>query len=468
MKSGHVSMWHVWNDKPGQRHALELFEKYSSLETEKIIEHLGTGVYAFCNDILGGNEVHSDLLLHDRTEAYLSRTGNIAALRVRGKRKSGFIIPAIQWLKDVEPDKEFLSAIDSIFKLFHFEAITPSSLSEKVLRSTLPEHITISRPSVMLRRCLINNTLGGRQEFTPTKGKLKKAYEYDKIKAYLSIAASGVPAPFSSPYGFHGCRNWNPDLISWMQVTLKAYGSGLQPIQLRNEHGVLYSPKDQETFTCWLWSFTFQDCLDSGYKIIDIHQGYTWYYLSDFMAKWADILFNAYEKCNDEYQKSIIKSMAVAFPGRCLKQPEIYSLVHKSNWKQGDIPLPKIWSKGESPISSWYMRVDSESEEARESTALTHIGSYIIEKCRSLMFQAAKKEEKRGNKVLRIYVDSITLQNESKDIKVGKSLGEFKVNEIYDVKVGTSYIRAKNNIGETILKAQGITGDERKKLHELD
>src|SRR5712691_5791555 len=101
----HVPLWHPWTDKPGQRHTLTLWNNGSigdiPLESiEELIELVARQqLYVFCNDVMDEQEFtcSSSLLQHPKSEAYISRTGKVIALKLRNKRKSGFLIPSNVW-----------------------------------------------------------------------------------------------------------------------------------------------------------------------------------------------------------------------------------------------------------------------------------------------------------------------------------------------------------------------------------
>lgn len=460
-KEGHVSLWHPWMDKPGQRHSLHLWQEFSSLPVEEIINEVGNNKYAYCQDILNPREVSTDLLLDKRTEAYLSRTGSVAALRVRRKRYSGFIIPGIQW-GYTNIDQKGISAIQRVFSTFNLEAITPSSLSEKILRRTLPEKTYISRPSVMIRNSLLANRRGGRIQHVP--GKWKEAYEYDANKKYLSVAAKGVPSPFVSPIRFYHSDIYQEYPVSWLECSLTAYGQGIQPIQIEDrDTGDLREPFEGESFTTWLWSGELEDCRQAGYTVHEVSQGWSWAYMSSFMAEWANILYEAYIKEDDEDVRSIMKTMMVGLPGRFLKSPEIYTLIHRSEVQKGDIPLPSQWESGDSPFSDWYMRVDSESEQARETAQLTPIGSYILSEARRDLYRDAKREENRGNGVIRLYIDSITVTLPAVTLNQGTGKGQYKGKCYSKVRIRHNRFYGVLVDGSPVLKAPGFTGEARER-----
>jgi hypothetical protein len=427
-KPGNVSLWHPWQEPERRTHTLSLLQSFNFQSIESAIATLSTGkYYAICHNIF--REVPEDLIRDKRSEPFLSKNGHIAALRLKGKRGSGFIIPAIQWQEDRYPTHDTTANIQEIFDIFKREAVTPSSLSEKVLRATLPDKLIISRPSVALRRTILENRSIPRVTQWKRGIKSEEAYEYDKIKAYLSIASAGVPSPFSAPIRWVHSDIWQDMATSFMKVRIKAHvqKGKIQPLLLPNGIEGSRIPQDGEIIEKWLWSGKLQDCLEAGYTLEEASEGYSWYSLSGFMSEWANILFEACTAYKDESFYPILKRMTQGLPGRFLKAPEVYTLVHYTEYKRGDRPLENEWIGTESPMSNWFMRIDTESEEARESSQLTPIGDYIVSECERSMYHDAKKEEEKGNKVLRIYVDSLTLAMPAITLSTGTKPGQYKV-----------------------------------------
>src|SRR6266567_1694654 len=165
-----VTLWHPWADKPGTRHTLTLWNagRIGSVSISSVEELIGSvahhGLYTFCNDVFDVVEFPftDELLNHPKSEAYISKTGQVVALKLKSKRKAGFLIPASTWKWDSSPTKEMVDNVGTVFRQFGYEALTPSSLSEKVLRSTFEERTYINRPGDPLRRILLENSSGGR------------------------------------------------------------------------------------------------------------------------------------------------------------------------------------------------------------------------------------------------------------------------------------------------------------------
>src|SRR5712664_494972 len=178
-----VSLWHPYQDKPGQRHKLALWSDFQFDSVDETINSIAGGqYYAMADNLLDRLEVDPDLLRDKRCENYVSRTGGMLAIRARSKRKCGYIINSDAWKG--EPSKQLLEKMKYIFDLFGYEALTPASLSEKILRMTLGRQI-IPRPTVMLRSALLENLKGGRIDTQKTAKYYPIVYENDINKAYL-------------------------------------------------------------------------------------------------------------------------------------------------------------------------------------------------------------------------------------------------------------------------------------------
>lgn len=446
----HVSLWHPWKDKPGQRHTPTLWKDIENMDIDTLVQYVGQNqIYCFCNDILDEEEIPQSeaLLLHKDTESYISRTGKVVALRAMSKRKSGFFIPGDVWGCKNEPNYRLLEVVNRIFKRFQYEAITPASLSEKVLRSTLPDRLFISRPSDMLRRTMIGqNKKGGRIDQRRTATRHQVIYSYDETKSYLYHSRK-VVSPFKAPHtlyygdGGHQDDRWYDYAASWLECYLVAHNGGIQPIQVE-DNGVMRQPYEGEKIHQWLWGKELEDCLNKGYTLEHIERGYGWEEESNFMEEWSDILWEAFESVDDPAEKNIIKTMMVGLPGRFLKDPEIFSLVHYSEKQRGDVPVLANWKDSSSNIfTNWYIR----STPDLQSAQLTPIGSYIVMNCRQNLYHLMREEEARGNTVLSSYIDCYTVSESTRMPEIlGKERGQFKEKIETDVVVDGNKIIPKD------------------------
>lgn len=451
----HVSLWHPWQDKPGQRHTPVLYSGIKSDDIDETVRTIaGEQYYGLVTDILNGIEVNPLLLRDKRTQAYLSRTGNVSALRIKSKRKSGFLIPSSSW-GSLNPGQDTIRRMNHVYQTFGYEAISPSSLSEKVLRATLPDRTYISRPSAMLRKSLLDNSTGGRIDKKKISRFLPVAFEYDINKAYLYIAGQGVPNPFITPVRWYGDEEWWKDkAVSWLQVRMQCHrDKGIQPIQLRDEYGEMREPVDGEEFTTWLWSGEVEDCIGAGYTLQEAIQGWSWDTTSTFMKQWSDVLWEKYEKEEDEEVRGVMKTMMVGLPGRFLRRPETLTLVHCSEAKGTDLPLAMELDGIHSPMSEWCMRIEENIDDAQ----LTPIGSYIIAECRRKLYHDCKSEEHMGNAVVRIYIDSITTVRPSSTLKIGTGRGEYKVKKYHKVKIKHNRFIGYNEQNKLVVKAPGVS-----------
>lgn len=426
-----VSLWHPWMDKPGQRHLPVLWgDTMSGLSTEDIIQKTASEqLYVFCNDVLGEQPEQLVIEKNRQVAPYISRTGKVVALQLRHKGMSGFIIPGSVWGCKIEPDSLLLGTVSSIFRRFKYEAITAASLSEKVLRSTLPDKCFISRPSVMLRMSLLANSYGGRIDTVAIPRRIKRLYNYDQVKSYLYHARTTV-SPFQSPtylyYGERGYQDnrWSDFKQSWLLCTFTAHVAGIQPIQIKDqETGEMREPHEGECFTVWLWSYELIDCLEAGYTLENIDRCYCWRETSSWMEEWSDILWDQYQE-SSSHEQDIIKGMMVGLPGRFLKAPENYAFIRKDEYQKGDDPVLLNWSVRDDGriISDYFIRTTPDMESAQ----LTHVGHDIVRRCRQEMYHIMKKEEQRGNRPVRSYIDCVSFEAPATTIPLGTERGMFK------------------------------------------
>lgn len=481
---GSVTRWHPWLDKPGSHHALTLWNgsgsSLSTLQAENVF-HLptvetaievvaGKKLYCFCEDLLDEHDIPycHELIGHKQATPYLSRGGRIPALRVETKKKSGFFIPASTFSWHDIPGKKLLENVTLLFHLFGYEAVTLPSLSEKVLRGTLPEKLHIHRPSSMLRRNVLANHKGGRIDKTRETGVfLPLVREYDENKAYLHHSRC-VPSPFLSPV-----IRVHPSLeqamvypTGWWHVRLLCHERGtIHPIQ---SGGI--NPVEGEVLDTWLWTEELTRCLDYGYTLLDIIYGYGWTEMSNFMEPWSDILWQKWEQSKDDdpHIQRMIKGMMVGLPGKFLRQPEVYKLLPLMQAKIGDIPLVMHWRDGKSKMFSDYV---IRPEYDHESTALSPIGSYIVAMMRCELYDIMRKCEAHGHRVLRSYIDCISIDasqlgsNDVDFIPLGTSPGTWKVKEYRNVYAEENRFVGARKVNdwewEDEMKAPGFSAERR-------
>jgi hypothetical protein len=511
---GSISRWHPWYDKPGQRHSLKLWSEllHNDMNTvEKCIDEIAGGqLYALCTDVFAEEEIpFRDELLkvaNEQEGVYLRKNGGVVALKLQRKRRAGFVIPAHTWGASEPTSSLIKDIIQPCFDIFGYEAITPASLSEKVLRGTLgPFMPSIYRPSIMLRRDLLHTPHGGRIETAKELRYFETLFEYDINKAYPFFARE-VPSPWSRPVGFlgdalRGSRDaWMGFPTAFIKCRLIARNTrGIQPIQLfgvdaepvrdghtgnagkgnRNdmgglqdrqnkdrqrelqllsvsdEHGIARQPREGEVIERWFWSEELLDCLDKGYTLDRVERGYGFREMSTFMQAWADILCEAYERQIGTPVSALIKTMLVGLPGRFLRLPETYLLVHESEGlKQGDINIDMTTrNPGDNIGTPWYIRRESDPE----STALTPIGSYIVMKCRQDLYRRMKHEEDCRNTVVSAYIDCFRTTGPTVDSsQIGLQVGQVKQKVWSEAIIKDNQIDGYNEEGERISNIPGM------------
>lgn len=424
----HSPFWHRWQDKQGLRQLpCYLAEGYIDrgksiipISTNKqLIDSIATNkLFMLCDDVLKLDYV-DELIGDDKTIPYISRNGNISAIRVSMKRgKTGFIIPSKTWGFSYV-DTECASKLMELFGLFNLQKPTPASLSEAIFRRTLGEKIYIRRPSISLRDDILQNSSGGRIDVAESwKYYPDGVYEYDQNKGHLDKTLEVVDPSVSPVWKIQ------PDLkeifgfpAGFWHVEMIGRYNRISPIQINGK-----SPDDGEIFDKWLWSEELEDCLEASYIFRKCFHGYGFRALTHFMTDWASELVLSHSMVQDEKLKEIIKTMMVGLPGRFLRQPEIFTLIPISEATKEDTPLLLHYSnKGDKICSDYAIRAEYD----RESTALSQVGSFIFMKQRHELYQRMIEEKRRGNYVIRSYIDSFTTVHPAK-VKLGTSVGQWK------------------------------------------
>lgn len=469
IRQGSVACWHPWQDRPGMP-KLPVFWSAGAIESdygklytvesmERVFETVARReLFVLCQDILQERELPfiNELLGDKRSVPYLSRTANCSALRVSSKRHSGFFVPTSTWLWDEPPCKELTQNLMHIFDVCGYQSTTPSSLSEKLLRSTLPEKLHISRPSVMLRRDILDNHVGGRIEsaepcfYTVVR-------KYDKNKAYLSLSRM-VPSPWQAPVVWV-----HPKLdeigeypTGFWQCVLIARERTIAPIQVNG-----LAPVEGEVIERWLWTEELIDCLNAGYLLLKIRRGYGFRSMSTWMCAWADLLWEKYQRETDPHIKRVFKQMMVGLPGRFLKAPETYALINIDQGViPGDIPLPLHWIEPEDRKFSDYV---IRPEYDKESTALSPIGSYIVMRMRQELYHLMLLALAQRRKIIMAYIDCVSVDGE---LDLGDDFGElpgqYKVEKLANMFAESNHFVAESELDPErllLIKAPGMAND---------
>lgn len=497
-RDGHSSRWHPWEDRPGVRHIPSFYRTaqaaifgtisddlplFKTPDMESLVSTIiSKRLYTLSADVLNvRNYPYANEMIGDpRVKPYVSRSGLIAALCMRNRKSSGFLIPAPTFKWDGEPTRETVSNIARLFTLFGFESPTLASLSEKVLRATLPTPHGIYRPSVWLRRDILENHEGGRMDFAIENQIYRVVKEFDKKKAYL-VHSRLVPSPFKAPTieVRPRLKHIREYATGWWHVVLVAVPCSIHPTKVNGKN-----PVAGEVIDKWLWTEELEQCLKSGYKLQTIVRGYGWYELSNFMCPWSDLLWEKYEQAKmseSDHMLDMIKGMMVGLPGRFLRQPEIFSLHHVDERVEGDIPLMFHWYElDDKHFTDYVIRPEYD----RESTALSYIGSYIVMKMRCELYELMRKEEEHGYMVVRSYIDCYSVTHRQWNTacipdqlptesyrNVGTGMGQWTEKDYTDV-----YTEANRFIGlntlthELEIKAPGFakSGNEHTQSARLD
>jgi hypothetical protein len=483
---GSVRKWHPWKDSLGMPYAPMFWRNgtistvsgsvlcYCSSLSELIAEVTHRKLFVLCDDLLSEHDFSfvNELLGAKEARPYLSRSGGITALRLSSKKQNGFLVPASTWGMRGEPTQEYLQAVIDVFRLFNIESVTPASLSEKILRRTLPDKLSIYRPSLILRKDVLDNHRGGRIDTAQSGQFYSSVYEYDKNKAYL-FHASPVPSPFQAPTlcSYPSIDRAFSFATGYWHVRLRAVRTAIPPILIDGR-----APQEGEEISMWLWSEELRKCVEAGYMVEEITRGYGWKEMSDFMSEWRDILWKKWQQAEhiSEEVRDIIKSMMVGLPGRFLRAPMYYSLIPLSeararprDGQEGDLALQLHWKEpGDRIFSDFAIRPIYDPE----STALSPIGSYIVMKMRVELYEMMLKEYNNGRKVLSSYIDQYRINGiTTLEDNLGKGLGQWK-----EKRYGPSWIEENRLVGANLgtgkidVKAPGYAKDGERRQGLLD
>lgn len=325
------------------------------------------------------------------------------------------------------PSKTFLKALRIVQKEYGYGVYaTPGSLGRAGLQTHLQnKHIRVSRPSVMLRRILLENTIGGRVD-TPKRDKVPPdttvVYDEDQNCSYPHAACETID-PTHTPVYF---PKSSPKLDNYYAYYARAFvrippgedaskGFGVLPVrnELSSEVTFVTEP---ETYIGWWWKATLDRCKSLGYDV-DILEAYAWKKSSTFMATWSKEIFatitrlkclrdSSSEENKDIYEMAVdmMKIVGVSTIGSHGMHPETRTLVHESNYQKGDIALVDPYAHSPNPFTDYYIRVTSNPD----AEWLTHVYSFILDVARNTTWDRIQAHIANGTVVLASRVDSIT------------------------------------------------------------
>jgi hypothetical protein len=455
-----VPLWHPYQDKRGIHHIPLSLDQVpvTSLEAAYNMLCSPPPVYAFCQNIF--LLPYTEEALEKKAVPFVTKSGNIIALQLRQKRRSGYFINCDGWKSD-KPDEEFMEAVDHVYRHFHLMAVTPSSLSEKILRCTLPERVYISKTSRLLREDILSNRVGSRIDTVESLGisthYFPIVYEYDLNKAYL-FHSQMVPSPYKAPF-----MRLSPSLESilneyptgYFHVTMTRCHTAIPPIILKNI--LLHT----ETFTAWLWRDEIEDAVDAGYQFHECDRGWSFPEMSHILREWSLKMWESYEKLTARKERAIIKAMMVGLPGRFLRAAEVYSLIPLSEMLPGDVAITLPWKSRSDQIASDYAVRASYSEDA---ASLTAIGDYIVMRARQDLYHMMRAEMYAGNRVLRSYVDCYTTELPTMINRLGTAPGTLKERRYTDVTLRENRLIGTLENGELDVKAPGFGKSSKKRI----
>lgn len=463
----HTPRWHAWRDTPGMQHKLaflqhgEIFFSPASDPIKiKTLEDALTllpkhKLMVLCANLFDQDEFpySTPMLLHEHAFPMVSRSGKVSACSLQDKRKKGYFVPATTW--GVPASFEGIDLLKYLFGVFNMQAVSPSSLSEKVCRSLLPKYLFIHRPSYALMSDIMTGKSGGRIDEAEDIGAYHPiVYEYDVNKMYLHHSRL-VPSPFNAPtYRFClGLGSILDSATGYYLVTMEPTWRAIAPVKVDGK-----APYGR--FTKWLWKEEIEDCLAVGYQFISCDEGWEWEALSDFLCPWADLL---YEKWSEHQTlQPLIKQMMTGLPGRFLRAPEVFSLIpaeqHIPN-QDIDIQLPYDAKKG--PI---FCPFSLRAEYDPNYTALTPIGDYIVMQARRHLYRLMLMEHENKNRVLRSYIDCYSVTSRTTLDHVGTEVGQVKEKIYTDVMAEKNRFVGKDETGLIHAVAPGMCGKSRIRL----
>lgn len=324
------------------------------------------------------------------------------------------------------PGKTFLKALKLVQKEYGYGVYsTPASLGNAGLQTHLQnKHIRISRPSVMLRRILLENTIGGRLD-PPKRDQVppntKRVYEEDQNSSYPYAACETIDPTHTPVYFPHGSSRLDHYYAYYARAFVRipkgedaSKGFGVLPIRNELSSEVTFVT-EEETYVGWWWKATLDRCKELGYEV-DVLEAYAWKKSSNFMSGWAREIFATITrlKClrdkevgetKDIYDMAVdmMKIVGVSTIGRHGMHPETRTLVHEDDYQKGDKPLVNPYAYSPNPFTEYYIRTTDNPD----AEWLTHVYSFILDNARNSTWDRIQAHISTGTIVLASRVDSI-------------------------------------------------------------
>lgn len=426
-KSDHIRPLALWSEENDCIITHEEGEIIQFTDIKSFIREItNRRLLIFVDELTDHNKFHrlKQFLDDSRVRAVVCRTRGVVGLYIKS-RFSCWIIQRSTWDGKGKPDKQFLDTMKEVFIVNGRCAATPGSLGERKIIETLPHGTRYNRPSRMLRTNLLSDKVGGRADTKELGVKRKVLYERDINSGYPHCSRETIdpgekPKRFlgALPNGFECFSYWaNASVQLPIGVNIPRFG----PLpRRRSDNNLEFPTTPNENIDGWWWREELDRARNAGYRV-DIREGYFWRNSSNWLEQWAVNMYNLRMNTEGDVQ-NIIKTEMVAAIGRMSMAPEKLTLVHRDQAQEGDIPIMiQDVDVDQSPISEYYIHIEYDID----SCSLTHIGSYILMRCRVLLYDMMLKEEETGNTIVASNFDSYYSLKPSK-LPSGKGLGEWK------------------------------------------
>lgn len=363
----------------------------------------------FCNGIMGQAWFQEALEDHAAQiivpSQIFNKVSQIQGIRVTQGKYTAWIVDVRAW-GIPELDGITYAEMKRLFDLCGVGVRpTPGSLGQAMIRNSWYQfgHGSVYRPNNACRLDILENSIGGRVDyFVSPQDHFTEVHEYDIVSAYSSVSTK-LPvgtaiARFSLPREEDGYTTWFMRCV----VTIPAGNSTVLGIfAVRTASDVNEYPTTSGTYVVWLWRDEIEACQEVGWQV-EVQQGWAWRGWTTGLANWSEQM-KALRVQEEEMIGKWVKLATVAGIGRFGMPLYRYRLIREGTEQiePGDMML--TGSSVEDYETGYVLKRESDLQ----NNTMSHWFSYILMRCRMVLYRRIKRDITFGVRVLMTNYDAV-------------------------------------------------------------
>lgn len=373
------------------------------------------------------------LALKYSDEVHMSSRGKIVGITLKRGRNKRFLGPANNWAGEYNPSRAFLQRMRAFFDYvgvgtYASEAATGQAMQRSILSQY--KRPRFPRPTAWCRADILDGMTGARVDTIVEENILfDYLYEIDLTNAYASMSRwlpngheIAIPRPDNGIFDLNFAT-------FYAQATVTVTSDvKFGPLHVRQENDLLHYPSSAgEVFSGWFWKEELEEAVRIGWRVeINGKRAWGWRSMTLVLLPWANKVDELRRTAPEQHIKQKVKQMIVASLGRQGMQPYKFKMIPIREATKEDVPM---WG-GEEADTVGAMRKVYEPN----AYHMNHWYSYIIMRCRNVLYRRMLEEEESGNNVVASNYDAIYLTQPTL-LAVNGEMGGWKQDELTNVRI---------------------------------